>query len=431
MKTTELDKELMPRLLAGLAKNRGRLAEVFGDGETPFSEWLGRQPESEKARVEKHLLEVVERFESGSDRLPRLPYIVGETKKPDKKPDVPKGRVDPRDVARVNPGTRSEPVATRQSAGKDPADALRDAIAAIAYQSKGVDEDRVKSIVEDILKDNHPARIEIAGANLPEPHKVDGVMHRQVTQVAQWVACDVPVWAWGGAGGGKSTFFYHVADCLGYGERRRLVSMGPTTTASTLIGFCTAGDGSYREGLLYQPYKEGWLAGIDEPATGDPGVIAQLNAMVANGHYTFPNGETVERHPEFRLVCLDNTKGTGATAGYTARTRLDAATLDRFAVIEVGYDEALETLIATGAGEPGTPWKGRKPGDYPDDCVAYVQWVQAVRKHVGKSVLVSPRASILGCKAIRAGIPVEEVKEALVYKLTTPDTKANIEREVR
>ena len=52
--------------------------------------------------------------------------------------------------------------------------------------------------------------------------------------------------------------------------------------------------------------------------------------------------------------------------------------------------------------------------------------MQKVRAQVGNSVLVSPRASINGCKALRAGIPMDEVMEALVFKLVADDTRKRI-----
>ena len=56
----------------------------------------------------------------------------------------------------------------------------------------------------------------------------------------------------------------------------------------------------------------------------------------------------------------------------------------------------------------------------------YVEWIQKVRAQVGNSVLISPRASINGCKALRAGVPMNEVIEALVFKLVSEDSRKRI-----
>jgi len=52
--------------------------------------------------------------------------------------------------------------------------------------------------------------------------------------------------------------------------------------------------------------------------------------------------------------------------------------------------------------------------------------VQKVREQVGKDVLVSPCASINGCKALRVGISMPEVIDALVFKPGTDDARKRI-----
>lgn len=252
---------------------------------------------------------------------------------------------------------------------------------------------------------------------------VEGLTHCQLSQVVTWVGANVPLWLWGKAGGGKTHLFYQVAAALGI--KPYVVSIDPTTTINKLLGYRNLATGEFVEGLVYQPYKAGGLFAPDELDTGDPGVIAGLNALLANGHFLFPNGELVERHKDFRVLVGANTKGTGAVAGYTARNRLDAATLDRFAVIEFGYDEGLEIALSCG-GKSNTPrWEPIEPAAEAK-CREFVEWVQRVRKAAGESVLVSPRASYNGVKALRAGIRTTEVAEALVFKLVTSDTKARL-----
>lgn len=254
-------------------------------------------------------------------------------------------------------------------------------------------------------------------------HTVEGLTHYQLPQVVTWVGANVPLWLWGKAGGGKTHLFYQVAQALGL--KPYVVSIDPTTTINKLLGYRNLATGEFVEGLVYQPYKHGGLFAPDELDTGDPGVIAGMNALLANGHFLFPNGELVERHKDFRVLVGANTKGTGAVAGYTARNRLDAATLDRFAVIEFGYDEGLEMALCVGGPSPTGRWKAIAPASE-EACRKYVEWVQKVRKAAGESVLVSPRASYLGVKALRAGIQSAEVVDALVFKLVTSDTKARL-----
>lgn len=302
-------------------------------------------------------------------------------------------------------------------------------------------EDIVKSVEQKFgeIRDELSKKVDEFLANVPprncievkfgdEVRKIEGNTHWQLPQLITWVAANVPVWAHGPAGGGKTTLGYQIGDALNLPTF--IASIDPTTTIGKLLGFRNLANGEFVEGWLYKPYKNGGLVMLDEIDTGDPGILAALNALLANDKYLFPNGEVVQRHEKFRVLAGANTKGCGAVAGYTARNRLDAATLDRFAIVELEYDEPLERAIATGAGKVGgKDWKQSKPAD--EATVSrWVDYVVKVRKQVGTSVLVSPRASILGARALRAGVPPKEVTDACLFKLVSADTKQNIVNSV-
>lgn len=302
--------------------------------------------------------------------------------------------------------------------------ALAHAEAVSAMNNGAFPVERVKAIVEEALR-NAPANkleVTINGAK----HEVEGARHYQLSQLLAWLAAGVPVWAWGGAGAGKTHLARQLAKALGVSAT--VVSIDPTTTVGKLTGFLNLAVGAFVEGMLYAPYKNGGLVMLDEIDTGDAGIIASLNALLANDAYTFANGETVPRHEKFFVLAGANTKGTGATGWYKARTQLDGATLDRFAVIELCYDNGLELELCTGERSTTPCWQG---ADYSSErkadlCKVWTKWVQAVRAAVAGSLLVSPRASLNGCKALRAGIPLAEVAEALVFKLATAETRAAI-----
>lgn len=86
---------------------------------------------------------------------------------------------------------------------------------------------------------------------------------------------------------------------------------------------------------------------LDEIDASTPEVLVILNAAIANRYFDFPTGR-VEAHEGFRLVAAGNTYGTGADIEYTGRYQLDAASLDRFAIIEIDYDQNIEEVIAKG-----------------------------------------------------------------------------------
>lgn len=289
---------------------------------------------------------------------------------------------------------------------------------------------KVEELTEAVAKIKVRPVIEFVIPNAP-PVTIARRTHWQMTQIMLWYeACRKAggaVWVWGKAGNGKTTIGADIAEALGMKERFSCVSVGPTTTASALIGSVNFMDGSYRPGPLYHRYKDGGVMVVDEPATGDAGLLTQQNAAISNPFYMFPSGEMVQKHPDFGLLAFDNTKGTGATAGYTARNRLDASTLDRFAVVELKDDPDLDWFLATGEerDERTTPeWKPRANDD--SDVKGYVKWVEQVQELVGDSVLISRRAKMLGASALRHGIPPAEVVEACVFKLIESATQQRI-----
>ena len=58
--------------------------------------------------------------------------------------------------------------------------------------------------------------------------------------------------------------------------------------------------------------------------------------------------EEVQAHPDFRVIAAGNTFGLGANYEYVGRNQLDMASLDRFAVVRVGYDRNIELNVAQG-----------------------------------------------------------------------------------
>ena len=108
-------------------------------------------------------------------------------------------------------------------------------------------------------------------------------------------------------------------------------------------------------------------------------------------------------------IAAANTFGRGADRQYVGRNQLDAASLDRFIVVNMDYDNVLERALAG-----NRDWTKR---------------VQRIRREIQKQQvrhIVSPRASIQGAKLLAAGFSVDEVLEATVWKGLDADTKSRI-----
>ena len=177
------------------------------------------------------------------------------------------------------------------------------------------------------------------------PEELTHVVHSSFEPVAHAVAHDVPVYLYGPAGSGKNALVEQVARMLDLDFH----FMGCVTDEFKRAGFVDAA-GAYHETEFYRAFKYGGIFFLDEFDASDPTVAIALNGAIANRYFAFPE-ETVHAHSDFRVVAAGNTLGTGRDAVYTGRMQLDAASLNRFATIPVGYDSAIDSYCARGDGK--------------------------------------------------------------------------------
>ena len=160
--------------------------------------------------------------------------------------------------------------------------------------------------------------------------------HEKFEEILSQVQLNEPILLIGPAGSGKNVAVQQVADALG-------LHMYYTNNASNefkLTGFIDAG-GNYRETEFYRAFKNGGLFNLDEIDASDPTALIVINSALANGYMAFPH-ETIDRHPDFRIVAAANTWGKGSDLQYVGRNALDGATLDRFDNVFMDYDRKLE-----------------------------------------------------------------------------------------
>ena len=351
--------------------------------------------------------------------------------KPKRKPPAKAPQVEERREPEENPPSRSglSPIAAAIMDEIKPhlpdttskAEIDKDEVEEAFKEAFGKLEKGLTKKIDSAVK-NLPPKEEITLRTEDEVNKVEGFFHRQLPQLTRYVHSDVPLWLWGEAGAGKTHLFRQIAKLLGL--EATVVSCSPMTSEGKLTGFNSMLKGDFIAGWCYKPYKEGGLLCLDEiDLTLE--VICGLNALLVNDHYLFANGETVKRHPDFRVIAGGNTIGMGAVNGYTARVRLDAATLDRFATVKLEYDPALEEAIALGQHPGSEDWR---PVENSEETIKeYVKYVHAVRK-TATTVLISSRAIYNGVKLLKNGIPPKEVVDSIIFKLVTEDTRKNIEK---
>lgn len=213
----------------------------------------------------------------------------------------------------------------------------------------------------------------------------------------------------GGAGGGKTHLAGQVAKALKIPFYP--MSVGLQTTKSDLLGFINA-TGNYVTSPVREAYEKGGLLLLDEFDATHAGVVTILNSLLANGHATFPD-KIIDKNEKFVCMCACNTYGRGGNIDYVGRNRLDGATLDRFIIIDVDYDNALERNLANN-----------------DTWVDVVEKVRENVKAQGIKMIISPRASMDGADLLEAGFSPSEVMDMVIYKGCDKDTRAKLSRGV-
>lgn len=331
------------------------------------------------------------------------------------------------------PGVTQEEIKTVESLPIQPAPAPApgidgNAVALLELLRKlggGLSEDRVVELIR--THGGQPAHVTI---DLTAPGiTVSGetIMHHKFPLLAAAVASRVNVMLVGPAGSGKTTAVEKVAQALGL----QFYATGAVSSEYKLTGFIDA-QGRIVSTAFRKAFEFGGLFLFGETDASMPGALLAFNTALANDWMDFPDG-VVQKHPDFRVVADANTFGTGADRQYVGRNKLDAASLDRYAVIEWDYDEALEASFVGAPAPKGSPVpQSIKPLSQGEAQALAVHWlarVQAVRKAVNElKVLhvVSPRATINGSKLLAAGWQWTDVEEAVVWKGLDKDTKAKV-----
>jgi hypothetical protein len=197
----------------------------------------------------------------------------------------------------------------------------------------------------------------------------------------------------GPAGCGKSGLAEGIAERLGL----PYFFNGPIQSEFKLMGYKDA-NGQYHATPFRKAYEHGGVYLFDELDACSAQALVSFNTALANGVCDFPDKQ-VMKHPDFVCLAAANTPGTGATANYAGREKIDGATLDRFAVVKMHYDESLEFARAG-----NDPW---------------VKRVHRIREIAAASyprLIVSMRASTEGAEMLRRGFQMHEVEEMFIWR---------------
>jgi len=162
--------------------------------------------------------------------------------------------------------------------------------------------------------------------------------HKKQKEIEQLINAKINVLLEGEKGSGKSTIIKNIAEKLK--TNFYTIAMTKQTTLNALLGFLSI-NGVYIPSQLRKAVEEGGIMLLDEIDAGDPNVLLALNTL-ENGYLAFPDG-IIKTHPDFRLCATSNPAGEHQM--YTGRSKLDAATLDRFDIVWIDRDPKLEIRL--------------------------------------------------------------------------------------
>lgn len=210
----------------------------------------------------------------------------------------------------------------------------------------------VKPVFEEAVQDVNPfldesisftERYERVCKKKKELEKAGEHFHKAFDDVLIAVMENANPYLIGPSGCGKTYMVGQIARLL----NQEFVDIGYINEEYDILGFQTA-DGGYSCPNFYRCYKYGKFAFCDELDNGNSRATVKLNSFLSNikdARYSFPNGESVKRHPNFRVIGAGNTSGNGGDANYNTREKIEESVQQRFTPIYVGYDNSVEKAI--------------------------------------------------------------------------------------
>jgi hypothetical protein len=285
-------------------------------------------------------------------------------------------------------------------------------IAEAAVAAKSMTPDAIKALVADEApKHVKVTRIEVKLPGQDSFKEIEGIQHPAFARLLRAASSRQAdghhpnIWISGPAGSGKTYAAKTIAKAMGL----EFFFNGALSMSHELLGFIDAG-GTYHATPFWHGYSRPAVYLFDEVDGSDNSALLALNAALANGRASFPNGQ-VERHKDSVIIATANTWGLGATADYVGRAKIDAAFLSRFPVrIGWDYDEDMERQICG-----NEAWAKR------------VQRARAKARAAGIKVLIDPRTSIAGAALIAGGYSEQQAAEDTYLANLTPEQRRTVD----
>lgn len=235
----------------------------------------------------------------------------------------------------------------------------------------------------------------------PEVDLTKPVKHHKYETIKTCLQCNIPIYLAGPTGSGKNFTVEQIAKELGWD----FYFSNSVQQEFKLTGFIDAA-GDFHETEFYKACtsENKSVFFLDEMDASIPEVLVLMNAAIANGYFEFPTGRV--NLDKVHFVAAGNTVGSGSDEMYTGRMVIDQATLDRFAIIEFGYDTNIEMAMA----------------ENDDDLVDFIHSLRKSSESKGIRATFSYRCITMAKKLENAGMSLVEVIKIAVVKGLDYDT---------
>jgi cobaltochelatase CobS len=309
------------------------------------------------------------------------------------------------------PSTPATPTTDALAAPAADGHAAQALVAALRALTAGaLDRAAVRAIVAEVLAESEPARVVHVLRTPTADLELPPASHPMLPTLAKRLALGLHTLITGPAGSGKTHAVMAVAKAMG----RPLFVQGPVADSFQLTGFMNAAGQFVETNFSRWAQTPGAILLIDEVDASHPNATFPLNMALANNIAAMAKGDhSVD--PSNLVVCTANTWGSGATAEYVGRNKLDAAFIDRFqARLPWGYDEPFETRLAMAKSGVG------------HRHAAVVPSIRRNAERHGVKAIITPRATIAYCILRAAGVSHAEALDTGVLAGLKDDQRRHL-----
>jgi hypothetical protein len=236
--------------------------------------------------------------------------------------------------------------------------------AQIAKDAANQVKDEARKEIEKARKEFVTHQVKI-GNKKPKP--IGGVVPKEFKKLVGLAQQRKNILMVGPSGCGKTHIAGVIAEALDMDYAAQSCSAGVSESIFTgwLLPTGDNGKFGYVMSEFVRIYENGGIFLLDEFDNTDSNLGVFLNMSISQDHFFLPQrfGNTkVKKHKDFVCIAAANTFGHGADSMYSGRTKLDAATLDRFKVgtVYMTYDEDVERHVVKQDQVLNWGWKLRK-----------------------------------------------------------------------